>query len=356
MADDDIDPAPRAQPVDPAPRAELVDPAPASPPPDTADTAKDPNMPADSPLKDPQDPGAEAQSSGAEAYVNSKINAYKQARSHMDDMEKYHEGAVREFQRTWAQPDSTPPQLDPLPQRPMQDRRAFTGLAYGIPILGAIGLAIAGFGGKRATGMRNFLGAAMKAYSQGRRGESQQQTANWWKDVEYTQKVNSERLANYRAALQDKRLNLQQQLDVVHTYADEFKDSQMAATKSWEEAKDTINRYQNAQKNFANRAAQASKQAHHLLKSPAHNEWENRMKERFREDTGRLPQDFAEMQSHLQANHQWTSYEEYMKNRKQEGKPDTSGKLQGMPDDDPNAPITDDEARKMRDRILGSGE
>jgi hypothetical protein len=156
------------------------------------------------------------------------LEAHKKTMGEFEKNQQMIQEAQQKLQETLKmQADSDPvPQID-NPTREQRMAGVQTNTTWP-SIIGSLGMMLAGaLGGKghhaSITSM-SFLGAMMQSYTKGQTEARKQQLEEWWKQMEYNHQVIQDRLANYRAALQDKRLNTQQALELFKTYVSAYGD------------------------------------------------------------------------------------------------------------------------------------
>src|SRR5215469_4156001 len=351
MIDDpDPDPVPRAEPVE-VRKAQPVDP----------DTPDDPNIPKDV-REDPKSPfGKEAPKTDediAQEHVQEQKKILEEAQERMKQWENNYNQSVKDMQKSWAEPDTAPPQPIPLPQRPMQERQGWSFLQMLIPMV-ALGIGIAGSRGKFGGGtpLLNFWGSMLHAYSQGRNQESRRKEQDWWKQVEFTKAENSERLANYRAQLQDERSSLQQKMDNMRIMAQQHGWARMevaAANHDLQAVEKELKTAQKANQKYSEYMYKAGTIAGMLRgKDPYFKQWIDRLSAMHHERTGIWPSQTSELDEESKA----LPYEKFMEGRKEEGKIDPkTGKPMGIggPEEKKKGGLDSPEAHKAFDELFGT--
>jgi hypothetical protein len=262
---------------------------PQSPPPGST-TGKDPSAPT-------QDQITQAQS-----VVDAKIKAVEDAKRQMDDIGKQRDEALKALRESITAanqrgPDGNKPQPydSNMANNPPHIQQAAIQVNQTWPAMVMLGIGLAGMIGKHhGTGSTSgyFLGSMMEAYSKAHNQYVKEARDNWWKQVEYDHQVNNERLANYRAALQDQRFDLSQKMDVLKTYADQYGDARMshaAASQDLEGANKILNGYQKAQDRQLKEAHKTASATDTLMKSSVTKQWTEDAMARYFEKNGQLP-------------------------------------------------------------------
>lgn len=163
-----------------------------------------------------------------ELLRNQILEAHQKTASEFQKNMEMRDEAMQRLRETLALPvDGDAQQKIDFGTATHQQKNAATQVNTTWPAVVGLGLAVAGMFGKHHGGIGSqfFLGSFLQSYAKGMQEATKQQRENWWKQVEYEHQVNQERLANYRAALTDKRLNTQQALELFKTYADAYGDT-----------------------------------------------------------------------------------------------------------------------------------
>jgi hypothetical protein len=162
-----------------------------------------------------------------ELLRNQILEAHQKTTAEFNKSLEMRDQAVDRLRETLKLPvDGDVPQKIDFNSATQQQHNAATQVNTTWPAIVGVGMAVAGMLGKHHGGIGSqfFLGSFLQSYGKGMQEAKKQQREDWWKQVEYEHQVMSERLANYRAALTDKRLNTQQALELFKTYADIYGD------------------------------------------------------------------------------------------------------------------------------------
>ncbi|HTD17834.1 MAG TPA: hypothetical protein VK673_21805 [Chthoniobacterales bacterium] len=109
----------------------------------------------------------------------------------------------------------------PIPQPQLEYQQTLKSVnqigASWLSTVGVLGFALAGMLGKRHSGIGSqmFVGSLLKSYAEGRTEAAKQQREAWHEQAEYEHTVNSERIEQYRMAIENERLNHQEKLSLV---------------------------------------------------------------------------------------------------------------------------------------------
>jgi len=222
----------------------------------------------------------------------------------------------------------------------------------------ALGIGIAGSRGKFGGGtpLLNFWGSMLHAYSQGRNQESRRKEQDWWKQVEFTKAENSERLANYRAQLQDERFSLQQKMDNMRIMAQQHGWARMevaAANHDLQAVEKELKTAQKANQKYSEYMYKAGTIAGMLRgKDPYFKQWIDRLSAMHHERTGIWPTLMNELDEEAKEYPQ----SKFMAERKEEGKidPKTGKPIEIGPEQKGKSGLDSPEAHKAFDELFGT--
>jgi hypothetical protein len=161
--------------------------------------------------------------------INEQLNKmYKEASERETEMRTKISGAVNDLQKLINQPAPAPPQAVTMPP-PMSEQHKGGVAEFVTNLLKFGALAALAFGaGRRGAGhsaiAKSALGAALSGYAEGRKDVRDSAMHLWEKNREVVNDYNREQNANYRAILQDRRMNLTQKMDMINALSAEYKD------------------------------------------------------------------------------------------------------------------------------------
>jgi hypothetical protein len=142
------------------------------------------------------------------------------------------EPAMKKLQSLVNEPTVPPPEPMTMPPPPTEQQKG--GLAeFVVNLLKFGALATIAFGmGRRGAGhsyiWKTAIGAALTSYAKGRSDISSAAMHLWEKNREVVNDYNREQNANYRAILQDHRLDLTQKMDMINALSTEYRDYRTA--------------------------------------------------------------------------------------------------------------------------------
>jgi hypothetical protein len=203
----------------------------ANPPADDSEAGKagmpdDPNMPKDSPLK------SEALD-GDDEYTKQLKEMHRQNVDRADRYAAQQQALIDHFQKQQSSQPQTP-QLQQMP--PMSQEAKGTAAQTVFNVLAVAATAFAVFGSRRNPysqgAMMSGLGALFSGIAQGRQDKVKQDSVKWHQLNESVQSENKARLQNYKDILSNKRLDLQQQMDLIKMNAQFHKDLRLEGEAS----------------------------------------------------------------------------------------------------------------------------
>jgi hypothetical protein len=257
---------------------QLFDQKPQAPPADQTGTAGSPEK---------------AEVDQAKALVDEKIKAKEHFHRQSEDALANVERARQAYTNTIlnSKVDSGIPEKWPeIDKAPADAQKAAIQVNQVWPAIVGLGMAIAGMAGKHGITQGFFLGGMMQAYGKGMQENAREMRDNWWDQVKYQHQLAEERLQNYRAALADQRFTETQKLDIVKTYADEYKDKRMMEADSLKEVHQAVHDYENAQKRYLKEAHKTLGAVDFLMKGTADSKaYAEAAVDKYRRKYGHLP-------------------------------------------------------------------
>lgn len=166
-------------------------------------------------------------------YINKMIDAYNDQKKNDAKYMAQSQASWAQFQQKMSEMQATPaPQLQQIPPAPTKRDQLNWGTAIG-DVLSMVAIASTIFGKHRGGWSQaiqmSAVGAFVNGYSQGKEKVAKDSLEQWKEQTAMIQKNNEAQIQQYKETLSDKRLTLQQQMDVIKAQAESIKDSRMMA-------------------------------------------------------------------------------------------------------------------------------
>jgi ribosomal protein S9 len=299
---------------------------------------------------------------GERSAARDQIDVWRKSQSDMERSRDQYQNLQQAFYQKMAEPDAQPPAPIPLPQRPMEERKAGTFLQFALPAALMLGVAIAGGRGKYGNiFLNNFLGSAFTAYAQGRNQESRKRQDQWWKNVQFTIDQNRQRTEAYREIMANKRYDRTTMMDMLRTQAQVFGDDRAIAASqkgSVEEMQSVLKLHEKALAQYQRKMIDAKLKAGMLTRDSRHRDWYDVLREKYYNQTGtRLPDDPSRLTdqqtTELDKLIKENPFEKFIEERKEAGKTDPQT---GKPRPAPGVEDTSKtDYEKHLDQVFGPG-
>ena len=232
-------------------------------------------------------------------------------------------------------------QVQPPPEKKNDWIQAIGGLmAVAVPIALAFGMKGNGYA-KGA--MMQGLGDAMKNFAAGRKQAGEQAMRDYREQVASINQSNRERHQIYKDILANRKLELEDQFKMIHATAQEFWDPHMSKAAKNRDMAGVTKQLENQDK-IAKKFAKGAKDAGHKVARPSHwNDYVRYMHDKYHIDPDKEPDKADEKLTYTD----WDEGHRTASERK------ASEKMESKAAEEVNAPLSDDEAAKMRAALLG---
>lgn len=280
--------------------------------------------------------------------MQKSFNANKEARDRLDKLESTTRPMWEKYRSMLQQDQQSREQMDQQminslqqnqQQMPQQKKNDFwsafgTMMAVVVPIALAFGLRGNGFA-KGA--MLSGLGAAIKNFTEGRDKAAKEDMKAFNEQAKAIKESNTERNAIYKDILADRKMELDDQFKMIHSVAQQFWDpymSKASGAKNMAGVQKQLNNQDKVNKRF-------KEGVDHVNKKVRPKNWADYaqyMKDKYHVDVDQDPQKADAIKT-------YTDWEE-------EHHPSKAEAEEKKSEADPDAPLNDDEAAKIRSKVL----
>jgi hypothetical protein len=198
------------------------------------DTPSDPNVPADSPLAAGLKEDVPAIQAEKQEDEYNRHQQWLVKKTH-DEHERYRKEMqhyVDYFQQQTSTLNEPAPQQQAMPQMPQEAKNKAAESVMSVLAIAAIAFTV--FGRKSGNSfaqaaLMNGVGSMLQGYAQGRHQKAEDDKIKWHELWQMKNQENRDRLNDYRETINNKRLNLQQQMDLIRMKAQLHNDAELEA-------------------------------------------------------------------------------------------------------------------------------